>query len=320
MTSINDSIPVTVVEYVPLPSSTLSSKKFSLKGALCFLLGVLAYAIANVFIKTSSAYYPLGEMVVLRGLIFLIPLFLYGIITALTHSKSLFKTSHLKIHIIQGILSAFCLYFLFYAFDVMPLADATAISFAETFILTALSVFFLKEVVPLKNWGAILIGFLGVLIITQPTAKTLPQAFHLLGACACLLAVTFDSVVLFLLRKLAKTDRTATILFYYALFSTLGGLIFFPFETWLPITHDHIFDILGLGLFGALGQTCITYAFKQNQTSVLAPLIYTELLWSLVFDDLFWSTLPNRFVLLGSSLIILSGLYIIQQEKKKQKD
>ena len=300
----------TVVEYLPLPSNPSQKKRSSLKGALYFLVGVLSYAIANVFIKTSAEYYPLGEMVILRGIIFLIPLALYIISTQTKNLRGVFYTPHLKIHIIQGILSAFCLYFLFYAFDVMPLSDATAISFAETFIITLGAVLFLKERLTLKNWIILFIGFLGILIITQPDTSNL----HIKGSLSCLLAVTFDAGVLLSLRKISKTDKALTILFYYALFSTLGGLIFIPFEPWVPLIKEHMFDILGLGIFGALGQIFITKAFQRTHAGVLAPLIYTELLWSLLFDEFIWKKLPNFSMIFGSTLVILCGLYILRQE------
>ena len=309
----------TVVDYIPLPEGKPQKKSHSLKGAFYFLLGVLAYSIANFFIKTSSEYYPLGEMVILRGLIFLIPLTLY-ILTRyiLTHSlknlSSVFSTSHLKIHGFQGVLSAFCLYFLFYAFEIMPLSDATAISFSETFIITLLSLFFFKEHIKFKNWIAITIGFIGVLIITAPF--TTPFTFHIKASLACLLAVTFDAIVLLSFRTIVKKDRMLTILFYYALFSTLGGLLFTPFETWVPLGQDHIWDILGLGIFGALGQSFLALAFRQTSPAVLAPLIYTQLLWSLLLDDMIWNKLPSFSLILGSSIIIFSGIYLLKHTKK----
>ena len=304
----------TLVEYIPLLESTSQKNFHPLKGACYFLLGVLAYSIANVFIKTSSEYYPLGEMVILRGLIFLLPLTFYILMRHFKNLASVFSTSHLKIHAFQGILSAFCLYFLFYAFDLMPLSDATALSFSETFIITLLSFFFFKEPIKLKNWLAIALGFGGVLIITKPF--TAPFTLHFKPALACILAVTFDAIVLLSFRKIVKQDRILTILFYYALFSTLGGVIFTPFETWVPLIQDHVWDIVGLGVFGALGQSFLVLAFRQASPALLAPLIYTQLLWSLLFDELIWNRLPSSSLILGSFIIIFSGIYLLKHSKK----
>lgn len=282
-----------------------------IKGAFYFLFGVFSYAIANVFIKFSSSYYPLGEMVVLRGLVFLIPLFFYMVFSK--NLRLLFRTRHLKLHILQGALSAFCLYFLFYAFDVMPLSDATTLSFTETFIVSLFSAFFLKECLSFKHWVAIFLGFLGVLLIMQPCFSEF--SFHFKGSLSCILAVTFDAIVLLSLRNVTQKDHVLTILFYYALFSTVGGFIFFPFENWAPFVNEHMASILGLGVFGALGQIFITLALRDANAGYLSPLMYTQLLWALLFDGYFWGEYPNLLMILGSTFIILGGFYILWQKR-----
>lgn len=305
-----DSNEFSLVEYIPLPHPQDTSHP--LKGALYLLLGVFSYAIANIFIKTSSQYYPFGEMVVLRGLVLLIPLIIYVLLRYFKKLQSFFFTRHLKIHIVQGILSTFCLYFLFYAFSVLPLSDATAISFSETFILSLLALLFLKEKITSSRWIAISVGFIGVLVITQPNLGIFN--LHSKGVLACLLAVTFDAGVLLSLRKIGKQDKALTILIYYALFSTMGGCLFFPFEHWTPVLKEHLFDILALGFFGALGQIFITHAFRHAETSVLAPLVYTQLIWALLFDHFIWARWPDLSVLVGATIIILSGIYLLRKE------
>lgn len=299
-----------LIEYVPLPNPKKTSEP--LKGAFYLLLGVLSYAIANIFIKVSAQYYPFGEMIVLRGLVFLIPLIVYILWRHYKKLRPVFYTRNIKIHILQGILSTFCLYFLFYAFFILPLSDATAISFAETFILNLLAIFFLKEKTSSYRWSAIGVGFIGVLIITQPTLGILN--LHSKGALACLLAVTFDAFVLLSLRKIGQRDKALTILLYYAFFSTLGGWLFFPFETWTPILKEHILDILGLGIFGGLGQIFITQAFRHAEAGTLAPLVYTQLIWALLFDHIIWGKWPDSSVIIGAVIIILSGIYILRKE------
>ena len=299
--------------------NTFISKESILKtsrtrwGIFYMLIGILSFAISNVFVKTASLYYPLGEMVILRGIIFLIPWAFYLILSYHKNIKTILFTRHINIHILQGILSAFCLYFLFYAFKVMPLSDATAVSFAETFILTILAIPFLKEHVQKQTWSAIIAGFLGVVLVTQPNVIT--SNFHLTGTLSCLLAVTFDAIVLLSLRKIGQIDSALTIITYYTLFSTLGGILFLPFEVWVPITHSHLWDITGLGVFGAFGQIFLTLAFQRTTAGTLAPLIYTMLIWSLLFDEVIWGHWPSLSVIGGATIIILSGLYVIQKDK-----
>ncbi len=294
----------------------------SYKGIILMCLSVFMFTIANVFTKTASQEYPLGQMIVYRGIIFLIILVFYTSYKYKKNFSSIFHTNYLGLYTLQGFLSSIFLFLLYYTFKVMPLSDATALNFSETFFVTLLSILLLKEKNSRNIWISLIIGFLGILFITTPSFGDAFVPSYQKGALACLLAVAIDALILISIRKLAQVDKTITLIVYYALFSTLGGFLFYPFETWVPFKEGPYLQLIGLGTSSAFAQVFLTQAFKHASAGTIAPFIYTMMIWSLFFDDLIWGHLPSFSVWIGFSLIVCSGLYIIRHEhiKEKQKE
>lgn len=294
----------------------------SYKGIILMCLSVFMFTIANVCTKTASQEYPLGQMIVYRGVVFLVMLLFYIPYRYKKNFLSTFHTDYLGLYTLQGLLSSIFLFLLYYTFKVMPLSDATALNFSETFFVTLLSILFLKEKVSKAIWISLIIGFLGILFITNPSFGDAFVPSYQKGAIACLLAVVIDAIVLISIRKLTQVDKVITLIVYYALFSTLGGFLFYPFETWIPLKEGPYFQLIGLGVVSAFAQVFLTQAFRYAPAGTIAPFIYTMMIWTLIFDDLIWGHLPGLSVWIGFGLIACSGLYIIQHEhiKEKQKE
>lgn len=289
------------------------------KGIIFMCLSALFFSISNVFIKTSSTIYPFSQMVVCRSTIFLVPLTLYLLYAHRKNKYRILYTQKLSFQVLQGLLNSLFLFLFFYAFSVMPLSDATALNFSETFIVTLFSILFLKEHVTKKIWGSLIIGFIGILFITNPSFENVTSSYKI-GALVCILAMSIDAFVLILIRRLTFIDRPSTILFYSTFWSIIGGLLIYPFESWSSLEeHSTSLQLIGLGLFSALGQIFQILSLKYAPTSTVAPFIYTMMIWTPIFDAIIWNHFPSLSIWIGFSLICLSSLYIIRQEYLKEK-
>jgi drug/metabolite transporter (DMT)-like permease len=214
------------------------------------------------------------------------------------------------LHLLRGALGVTMMGAFIYALKRMPLSSAYTIFFVAPLMITALSVPFLGERVGPGRWAAIAVGFVGVLVALHPSG----QGMVGLAGLAVLLAALGYAVSAITVRILARTDSTQAMVAWLLVLLTLGaGAIAMP--NWVAIARADAPLIAGVGLAGALGQYTITEAFIRGEASVLAPLEYTALAWSLVLDFTLWSVLPDASTWLGAAIIVASGIYLLRRER-----
>lgn len=194
----------------------------------------------------------------------------------------------------------------------LPLAEATTLQFTVPIFATILSTLMLKEVAGWHRWSAVLVGFVGVLVVTRPG-----QAGHfpLLGGLVGLYASAMVALVAIQLRDLGRTEAAATSAFWFSLLSVpLLGLIY-PF---FAKAHDpRTWAILvSIGMIGGIGQIALTAALRWAPVSTVVPMDYSGLIWATLFGWLLFDALPSSATWLGAPLIIGSGLYIVWREHK----
>ncbi|HEY5808159.1 MAG TPA: DMT family transporter, partial [Povalibacter sp.] len=178
-------------------------------------------------------------------------------------------------------------------------------------LITALSVPMLGEHVGWRRWLAVAAGMIGVIIVLKPSGASLVT----LGGLAALAAAIGYALSAITIRILLRTDTgTATIFWALLLVAVMSGAIS-AFQ-WVPLRWEHWPWILCVGLFGAIGQHFITYAFRLAAPPVVAPIEYTALLWGMLFDWLLWTTMPGARMLAGATIIVASGLYVIYHERR----
>jgi drug/metabolite transporter (DMT)-like permease len=203
----------------------------------------------------------------------------------------------------------------FLTFMLLPLAEATVLLFTVPIFATILSAAVLKERVGIHRWGAVLLGFAGVLLVVQPGGATLPLNGVLVGLCASVVV----SGVSITLRQIGQTESAATTVFWFTTISTvpLGiAMLFFG------RAHDaETFALLlGLGLAGGVAQLALTASLRLAPVSVVLPMDYSNLLWSALIGWLVFATLPGASLWLGAPLIIASGLYIVYREHRLRRE
>jgi drug/metabolite transporter (DMT)-like permease len=202
--------------------------------------------------------------------------------------------------------------FNFLALRYLQLDEATAIAFSTPFFVAALSGPMLGEWVRWRRWTAIAVGFVGVLVVIRPSpANFNPAALLSVGAAICyaLYAITT--------RMLSRSDSNETTVFYSNLVGVLALLPVLPF-VWVTPQNPLIVAVMVLaGFFGGFGHYLFVRAHRLAPVSVLAPFAYTQLLWVIVLGYLVFDQLPSMWTLGGSAIVIVSGLYLLNRERKR---
>ncbi|MDH5273279.1 MAG: DMT family transporter, partial [Gammaproteobacteria bacterium] len=180
-------------------------------------------------------------------------------------------------------------------------------------LVAALSVPLLKEKVVSGQWFAIAVGLSGVLLMLGPVnGKWLST-----GSLWAIVALWTYAFAVVSLRMLARTDSTESMVLGFTVLLLIGaGLLAIP--DWHPIQWGRdLLLILGVGVMGAIAQHLITVAFRSAPVAVVAPFEYTAMLWGVLLDIAIWSVYPSALTLLGASIVIGAGLYLIQRERRQ---
>lgn len=198
----------------------------------------------------------------------------------------------------------------FFAIRYLQLDQALSIMFATPLLVAALAGPMLGEWVGWRRWIAILAGFSGVLLVTRPGVGGIhPAALLSIGSTVCygLYAVST--------RILSRHDSTETTLFYSNLVGAAGMLPVLPFVWSTPDSLFVVFLMVVIGAFGSLGHYFLIAGHRLAPASVLAPFIYTQLVWTAALGYLVFGEVPNRWTLAGAAVVICSGLYLLYRER-----
>jgi drug/metabolite transporter (DMT)-like permease len=272
------------------------------------IAAVAAFSGMDALLKYLSASYPPFEVGALRGvcaLPFMVaPVLLRGRWRSLIPYR-------FGMHLVRGLLQVVVLGGFIYAVRALSLANAYAVFLSAPLIMTALSVPILKERTDARGWAAITVGLLGVLIMLRPSVAGLVSV----GSLAALIAAVGYAVSGIMVRVLTRTDSTASVIVWtVSLMTVFTAALAAP--DWAPIAPQHYRWLFALGALAAVGSYLLTEAFRSAPAAVVAPLEYTALLWGILIDRLVWHVLPSPRVLIGGSVVIASGLYLIWRERQ----
>ena len=210
---------------------------------------------------------------------------------------------------IRSLLLLFCTVAFFLAIQFMPLADAVSISFLSPLLVTALSVPLLGEVVGKHRWGAVFVGFLGAMIIIRPGMGVMHWAAWLL------LAVAFGYALYQITTRIVASQDDAIMSLFYTAFVGAGLVTaIVPFFWRNPVETEHWLMLGALGAIGGLSHYMLIKAFEFAPVAVLAPISYTSLPWNTLFGYWVFGDLPDRWTVIGASILITTGIYILYRE------
>lgn len=298
----------------------------SFQGIVLIALGIGVFSIQDVFIRSLGNTYPGFEIMFIRGLVAIVPIFLFVMFSG---GLQTLKVQHPFLNILRGILALVSYTCYYMALQALPLAVSTAIFFVSPLIVTLLSVIFLRERVGIRRLVAVLAGFAGVMMIVRPTGGDFSAAMIL----PILAAVTY-SISIIITRHIGKAQTGSSLAFYamstFIVASGLAGLflgaevdatslhpsIAFLVRDWVMPTPQDAVLIALCGVIAAFGFYCLAQGYRVAPVSVVAPFEFVAMPLAVFWGFLFWAEVPSVLTLSGILVIIFSGIYVLQREAR----
>lgn len=220
-------------------------------------------------------------------------------------------TRRLDLHATRTFIGLVSMCFNFGSVMLLPLAEATTIGFTAPIFATIFSALILREVTGVHRWSAILIGFVGVVIMARPDTVHFPP----IGLAVAIMAAIGVASISILLRALSRTERAPAIVFWFTVLSVPPLAIAM---LWFGQMHDPVTWALlvAMGICGGVAQLLLTSALRWAPVAVVLPMDYSAIIWAAILGFLFWGTLPVASTWAGAALIVASGLYIIFREQR----
>jgi drug/metabolite transporter (DMT)-like permease len=224
---------------------------------------------------------------------------------------SAIRSNAMRGQVIRAAIGLSGMVFNFGATMLLPLAEATTLSFTVPMFATILGALMLKEPTGWHRWGAVAAGFVGVLIVTQPGGAHFP----LFGAAVGLTSAVMVALVAIQLRQIGKIDRPVTTVFWFSTLSMLPlGLVYPFFAQWHDMATFAL--LIAMGVIGGLAQIAFSAALKYAPVSAAMPMDYSSLLWATLYGWVLFDALPTRWTWIGAPVIVASGLYIVWRERR----
>jgi len=286
-----------------------STRRENIPLAIMLMVGSGAvFTCSNAATKWLVATYPIGEVLFTRTLVSLIFL---GAFILPTAGFVVFRTQRIGAHLIRAGSQGASQTMLAVAFTMMPLAGVTAIMFSSPIFTTLASIYFLHERVGAARWAALLIGFLGGLGIATPSADSFQVgALFALGN-----AILFGTVVVGV-RGMTATESTGTLIMYQLSLLTIVYAVSLPFAFVMPTGTDALIMIVS-GLGNGAAQYFWTRAIHLSPASAVVPFQYIQLVWAMLIGFAVWGDMPTVALLIGSAIVICSGLFLFWRESRK---
>ncbi|WP_179243998.1 DMT family transporter [Tistlia consotensis] len=277
------------------------------RGIALMLLSTLFFAGMNASVKSLGPAIPTEQVLFFRNLFALLPV---AAMVWRAGSLSVLKPNRPLQHVWRAAAGLVSLGTFFWCYARLPLADVIAVSFSAPLFVTALSPWLLGEAVGPRRWAAVVVGFLGTLLIVRPGQSGFDPQLLLV-----LVATFFYAQVLISVRKLNRTDTPTAIVFWYLVISVAATALALPF-VWVTPSLQGWLLLIGLGLFGGVAQLIVTAAFRYADAAVLAPFDYASILWGSTLGWLIWGEVPKHTLWAGAAVLIASGLYIAHREAR----
>ena len=277
-----------------------------IRGVGLYCLALVLFVGMGTLAKTLAAIYPVEQVIWARY-------FFHVLLIVLMFPRrigSLFKTRRLGLQITRSVVVFAATAFGFTSLSIMPMAEVSAIGYVAPLMVTIMSFLILKEKVGPRRLLAVGIGFVGVIAILRPD-----QANFSLWSLLPLAMATCYATFMVMTRLIRGAAPPINSLFYTAIVGAVVATIPLPF-IWQNPEPLHWLMFAGMGVIGGTGHFLMIKAFEQTEASMIAPFVYTELLWSIAAGAIFFSELPGIGMLVGAAVIMGSGLFILYREQR----
>ncbi|MGK7869970.1 DMT family transporter [Falsiroseomonas sp. E2-1-a20] len=287
------------------------------RGMTFMLLACALFAAMSVLVKELAGRIPFTEQMFFRSA-FALPVVMI-IVLRLTGLRGdiagVLRTKRFPAHVLRALSGTAAQACSFYALTLLPLAEHTALTNTTPLFVTLLSIPLLGEKVGIHRGGAVLVGFLGILVIALGQGAFTGDfgGAARWGMIAAVAHGMFSAGTTMLVRTLSGSESSATIVLWQSLLMTFFTLFAMPFAWVWPGPSDLVLLIL-IGLIGGAAQVLLTEAWASAQVSFLAPYSYSSLLWAVLFGWAAFGDVPGVSTLAGAALIVVASLYIMRRE------
>lgn len=282
--------------------------------AITLKLGqTLFFSVMYATIKLAGNV-PVGQVMFFRCLFALIPVALFTYYTS--GLPAMVRTKKPFYHVLRSLVGSSSMFFNFAAVQLLPLATVTAFGFLSPVFVVILAIPMLGERVGPWRWGAVIVGFLGVLLMLEPHGG-LNGILHLKLSAGVAYALTFPllmALVAILIRQMSATEKSEAIVFYFMLWGAVAGAISM-FWIYVPMNATMVIWLIVSGLIGGFGQIFLTYCYRYGEPSLLAPFDYISMVWAVALGLLIFNEIPEKLMLVGSAIVIGAGMIIVWRER-----
>jgi drug/metabolite transporter (DMT)-like permease len=275
-------------------------------------LSAFVFTIMLTLIKLLGDRVPVGEMVFARNLFAAIPV--VAMICLQGRLRTAFHTSRPWSHLGRATVGVTAMGLWFVSVVKLPIADATALSYAAPLMTVALASLVLKESVARTRWLAVGVGFFGVIVLLSPHLGAGEPEAATVGAVAAVGAACFMALAMIFIRKLTATEETTTIVIYFSLAAAGLSLVTLPFG-WVVPTAEEALLLVSIGLVGGIGQLLLTQSYRFADASVIAPFEYTTIIWTLAIGLVLFGETPTLTMLVGAAIVVASGVAVVLGER-----
>ncbi len=280
-------------------------------GFFYMFISVCAFSLMDVLVKWSDSY-PVGQVLFFRGFCGIIPILF---LIPKDRFLDFYKTTRPFLHFKRCLSGLIALVSIFIALRNLPLATVVSISFAAPIFTTIFSIFLLNEKVGLYRWLAVLVGFIGIVVITEPGFSSL-NFYYIYPIIFCL-GLSYVAIAI---RKLSTSEPVWLISFFFSFSIAILGLLSL-FQGWVMPNLLDLFLLSMVGILGGLANLWLSQSYKYSEVSLVTPLKYLALVFAIIFGYFIWSEVPTLKTLMGALLVIVSSFIIFRREMilKKRK-
>ena len=272
-------------------------------------ISVCAFSLMDIIVKWSDDY-PVGQVLFFRGFCGIIPILF---LIPKERFLDFYKTERPALHIKRCLAGLIAIVSIFVALRNLPLATVVSISFASPIFTTIFSIFLLKEKVGFYRWLAVFVGFVGIIIISEPGFSSL-NIYYIYPIIFCL-GLSYVAIAI---RKLSSTEPVWLISFFFS-FSILILSFFSLYQKWIMPSFIDLILLSSIGILGGIANLWLSQSYKYSEVSLVSPLKYLALVFAIIFGYLVWDEIPTIKTLMGALLVILSSFIIFRREMSLKK-
>ncbi|MDM9629105.1 DMT family transporter [Rhizobium sp. S152] len=286
-----------------------------IKGIACKVASVVVFLAMQTFIKLAGPEIPPGQVTFCRSFFALFPIMAY--LAYRGQLKSAFQTANPFGHLTRGTLGIISMGLGFYGLLHLPMPEAIALGYALPLVAVVFAALFLGETVRLYRWSAVLIGMVGVGIISWPKLTLLSgegiEAEQAIGAIAVLLASVLGGMAMIQVRRLVEEEKTSTIVLYFSIIASVFSLATIPFG-WDFLDLKPQLLLIAAGFCGGVAQILLTESYRHADVSTMAPFEYTSIVIGSIVAYFVFGDIPTASMLLGTVIVVAAGIFIIFRE------